>query len=374
LTPLGPVKGSLQLSVKAYLPIPESPQRKISQFILTPVILLGLSMTILGTGFFVTIYHWVNARTFLAIDKPISLAPVHSRTGPFLINLNDYYIVSIQEQEFNWFANSCPPDVYANGIAAKLILYSDGKVVDSWEINHAYSELVGFETKKGTSYDLDITVLSDSACFDANHPRLAIYTHQSAYTDVTNPCLFISALVAIAGVGLILLCILKSTYENYVYVLRLTDSATFGQYFPYAQTLPLREKFYGFPAFSMVGAIVLFTGWAVLAVIETPVTPKGIRVSLLKPGRDPIWTDEWTAPIILRIVDVGSGKEPELEINSKRLNWNELNQELKQEIGSRKPGAIVYIKADPNLPWADVAYALDAARGFQTKVVLLTSP
>jgi biopolymer transport protein ExbD len=241
-------------------------------------------MTILGTGFFVTIYHWVNARTFLAIDKPISLAPGHS------------------------------------------------------------------------------------------HPRLAIYTHQSAYTDVTNPCLFISALVAIAGVGLILLCILKSTYENYVYVLRLTDSATFGQYFPYAQTLPLREKFYGFPAFSMVGAIVLFTGWAVLAVIETPVTPKGIRVSLLKPGRDPIWTDEWTAPIILRIVDVGSGKEPELEINSKRLNWNELNQELKQEIGSRKPGAIVYIKADPNLPWADVAYALDAARGFQTKVVLLTSP
>jgi biopolymer transport protein ExbD len=62
---------------------------------------------------------------------------------------------------------------------------------------------------------------------------------------------------------------------------------------------------------------------------------------------------------------------PELYVNSKPTSWNKFGDDLKNELKLR-PKWVVYVQADPNLPWADITSAIDVAKGLHADVVLLT--
>lgn len=190
--------------------------------------------------------------------------------------------------------------------------------------------------------------------------------------DNTDILLTISLLISLTGFGLIVLWILPTNHIANCRKLRLTGTPSLREYVPFAQTLPLQRKFEGLRSFGLLGPITVVVVLVPLWVIsQWRVVPVGLPVSLLKQGDALKRIDPWTEPIVIQIVDVGAGKPPKIELNSKLFSWNDLQHELKEEIARRPPGTIVYIVGDENLPWADVLYVIDAARGLQAKVVLL---
>jgi hypothetical protein len=65
-------------------------------------------------------------------------------------------------------------------------------------------------------------------------------------------------------------------------------------------------------------------------------------------------TDPLSDPVVVQILDAGLGVTPELYINSKPTSWNRFADDLKNELKLR-PKWVVYVQADPILPWADIA-------------------
>ncbi len=93
-------------------------------------------------------------------------------------------------------------------------------------------------------------------------------------------------------------------------------------------------------------------------------------MTVLKPG--PLATsDPLSYPVVVQILNAGLGVTPELYINSKPTSWNRFAVDLKNELKLR-PKWVVYVQADPILPWADIASAIDVAKGLHADVVLLT--
>jgi biopolymer transport protein ExbD len=83
-------------------------------------------------------------------------------------------------------------------------------------------------------------------------------------------------------------------------------------------------------------------------------------------------SDAWTEkPLIVLLKDPGPGQEPKLYVNSKQVGWDDLAGVLKQELGQRSQWT-VYVGADDCLPWENVAFVIDAARGLHAKVFLTT--
>ena len=93
-------------------------------------------------------------------------------------------------------------------------------------------------------------------------------------------------------------------------------------------------------------------------------------MKLLKPS--PLAaTGPLSDPVVVQILDAGLGVTPELYVNSKPTSWNRLALDLKNELKLR-PNWVVYVQADPVLPWADIVNAMDVAKGLHANVVLLT--
>jgi biopolymer transport protein ExbB/TolQ/biopolymer transport protein ExbD len=136
----------------------------------------------------------------------------------------------------------------------------------------------------------------------------------------------------------------------------------------FAQTLPLRRRFTGMPAFALIAAPVLAILLPMFALLLYPGTPRGLSVHLLKiavGNYDP-------APVVVSVIDAGPTSEPKVYVDSKETSWSELDGTLKRQLRLR-PRWIVYVAADENVSWSHVAYAIDVARGLQAEVVLLTA-
>lgn len=307
-------------------------------------------------------------RIFVAVDMPISLARGRIRTGAFLINLTDSYAVNIDTGDSRLVSPSCTS---YNRVQANWTLYRDEKVLQ--RSSETLDTYLGRFNAENAKYDLDLNILSDSSCLDSGHPRLEIYTNKISYIDTVDELLIVSLTTFITGLSLIILRALPITRIAYTRQLQLTDAPDFRQYYPYAQTLPLRRKFEGFSSFGLLATItsivLLIPIWV---ITRSNAESRGLRISLLKQGAMPISNDPWMKPIIIKIIDLGPEKIPVLDLNSKPVSWGGLAYELKEEVGKRPPGAVVYIDGDGNLPWADIAYVVDIARGLQARVILLT--
>jgi biopolymer transport protein ExbD len=137
----------------------------------------------------------------------------------------------------------------------------------------------------------------------------------------------------------------------------------------FAQTLPLRGRFTGVPAFALIAAPVLAILLPMFVLLlHHSRTPMGLPVRLLKMGV----SESDSAPIVVSVIGSGPMTLPVVYVNSKETPWNELGDTLRRQLAVR-PHWTVYVTGEDDVPWGDVANAIDVARGLHAEVVLLTA-
>jgi biopolymer transport protein ExbD len=84
----------------------------------------------------------------------------------------------------------------------------------------------------------------------------------------------------------------------------------------------------------------------------------------MNPGLLPAASDPVSQPVIVQVLDNGTGEQPGVYVNSKVASWGRLDSALMGEV-KLHPKWIVYVEADAKVGWADVANAIDVAKGLQ---------
>jgi hypothetical protein len=329
---------------------------------------VGSILALVGLATFVGVHQWMSTRTFVALDSPISLARGHIKPRPFKINLKSEYQVEIDTGWESYFDPNCPS---YDRVKAHWVLYRNGSMVAKWLESSPYTYLGGFNSEVGT-YELDLEVLSDTSCLNPGQPRLLVYTDKSSYEDYATPLLWISAVGTTIGLSLVVLGLIAISIEFPSRSTRISDSESIGQCFQWAQKLPLKRKFCLLPAFALLAAPCLLILIFVYMILLQPYPHKGLFVELMSPGLLAAASDPASQPVIVQVLYNGPGVEPDVHVNSKVASWGRLDSALMDEL-KLHPKWLVYVEADANVGWADVANAIDVAKGLHARVVLLTT-
>jgi biopolymer transport protein ExbD len=77
-------------------------------------------------------------------------------------------------------------------------------------------------------------------------------------------------------------------------------------------------------------------------------------------------------PIVLGLVGTSSKGSAAIYVNSKMTPRDELDSTIRMELEKRQRH-IVYVEAESNVPWADVANVIDLVEVLHANVVLLTT-
>ncbi len=95
----------------------------------------------------------------------------------------------------------------------------------------------------------------------------------------------------------------------------------------------------------------------VIFMIITPMTPKGENALIPQP---PPPHEKQQVPNRTVVVQVlpGPQGQPEVKINQQDVSWNNLTQRL-TAIFAPRAEKVMFVKADKNLPWSDVAQVID---------------
>ena len=254
-------------------------------------------------------------------------------------------------------------------------LYRDGRVQTQWDapvLQDGYLE--GFNATKGF-YDLDVHVLADASCLNANRPRLKVVTSRDDDSFCAGVVLWAGAIFVVIGISLVVLDWRGGVFREPWAVCDRYKRAERRSTFSRGTEVAFAASDQGIPAFGLLAGVM----FAIFAILMMTVTAafsyrsRGLSVHLLKPGAVPAKPDAWTEPLIVLVRDVGPGQEPKLYLNSREVAWNDFASALKQELGSRREWT-VYVEGDDNIPWADVASVVDIARGDGAKVFLVPRP
>ncbi len=111
----------------------------------------------------------------------------------------------------------------------------------------------------------------------------------------------------------------------------------------------------------------------IIFMVITPLTPKGLDALVPQPPKDQNKTVDTTArTVVVQILKAGSG-EPVLKINQEDVTWQNLQGRL-QDIYKDRAEKVMFVKADDDLPFADVAQVIDIAHSaLVEKVGLITA-
>jgi biopolymer transport protein TolR len=111
----------------------------------------------------------------------------------------------------------------------------------------------------------------------------------------------------------------------------------------------------------------------IIFMVIVPLTPKGLDALVPQPPKDPqkqVSTDQRT---IVVQVNKGGGDKPSLKINQDDVSWDDLTGKL-AEIFKTRAEKVMFVKADPDLSFADVAQAIDKSHAAGVdKVGLITA-
>jgi len=365
LTSPGPIAGGFQWEAE---PATEKSKPERRQ-LLRRRASIGLGLAMLGLASFVTVKRWIDTRIFVPVDIPVSLAAGHIRTGPFRINVEQGYSIWIDFDQRTYFNPMCSS---YSLLKTTWTLYRDGRVYRQWDapvLHDVYLE--GFDATKGF-YDLDVQVLANASCLNANRPRLRVVTSRDNDSFYAGIVLWSGAIFFFVGISLVILGWRGDVFSEPEQSAIITNAPTVGQNFQWAQKLPLRRPIVGMPAFGLLAGMV-FAILAMLMMMLTGAfryTPRGLWVHLLKPGAVPMKPDAWTEPVIVLVTDAGPGQEPGLSINSRVVAWDDLASVLKHKLSGRREWTI-YVEGDDCVAWANVINVIDIARSDGAKVFLL---
>ena len=98
----------------------------------------------------------------------------------------------------------------------------------------------------------------------------------------------------------------------------------------------------------------------IIFMVITPLTPKGLDALVPQPPKDKQkQADPSDRTIVLQVLRSGGG-QPALKINQDDITWEALKGRL-ADIYKTRAEKVMFIKADTDLPFADVASAIDIA-------------
>lgn len=331
-------------------------------------------MVLLGWAGRAGVDHWMSTRITYPVNMPVSLAPGHIHTGPFRLNLDTTYMIFLVPGT-DWRWDQAHPDCNPyRHLQTRWALYRNGKVVDRLDEPTVLPWPSAFSAGPGV-YDLDMEVLSDFSCLDSAHPYLEVIARTEPYDGVSFAMKVISVIVIYIGIALVIFTPIVRFAVSDEHSERVTEQTSVGQTFHRARRFPLRRRFSGLPRFGLFGGMT-FALLAVLVMLLTvgfQRTSTGLWVRLLKPGKIPPKSDQWTEPLIVLLKDAGPGQEPNLLVNSKQVRWDDLGSVLKQEL-SKQGEWIVYVGGDDCIPWVNITFVIDAARADGAKVFLISHP
>jgi biopolymer transport protein ExbD len=112
----------------------------------------------------------------------------------------------------------------------------------------------------------------------------------------------------------------------------------------------------------------------IIFMVITPLTPKGLDALVPQPPppNAPKNTDT-SRTIVVQLIDRGPGQTPALKINQEDATWDTLQGRL-TDIFKTRAEKVMFVKADNNIPFADVANVIDIGHGSGVdKVGLITA-
>jgi biopolymer transport protein ExbD len=111
----------------------------------------------------------------------------------------------------------------------------------------------------------------------------------------------------------------------------------------------------------------------IIFMVITPLTPKGLEALVPQPPKDQNKQPPPTDRTIVVQVLKGSGDKPALKINQDETNWESLEGRL-NEIFKTRAEKVMFVKADDDIPFMDVAQVIDIAHSAGVdKVGLITA-
>src|SRR5664279_6069555 len=111
----------------------------------------------------------------------------------------------------------------------------------------------------------------------------------------------------------------------------------------------------------------------IIFMVIVPVTPKGLDALVPQPPKDPTKQQPPTDRTIVVQVLRGAGDKPALKINQDDVTWENLEGRL-NDIFKTRAEKIMFVKADPDLTFNDVAQVIDIAHAAGVdKVGLITA-
>jgi biopolymer transport protein TolR len=111
----------------------------------------------------------------------------------------------------------------------------------------------------------------------------------------------------------------------------------------------------------------------IIFMVITPLTPKGLDALVPQPPKDQQKQQEPNDRTIVVQLLKGAGDKPALKINQDDVTWENLEGRL-NDIFKTRAEKVMFVKADPDLPFNDVAQVIDIGHAAGVdKVGLITA-
>ena len=111
----------------------------------------------------------------------------------------------------------------------------------------------------------------------------------------------------------------------------------------------------------------------IIFMVITPLTPKGLEALVPQPPKDQTKQPPPTDRTIVVQVLKGGGDRPALKINQDDVTWENVEGRL-NDIFKQRAEKVMFVKADDDIPFADVAQVIDISHAAGVdKVGLITA-
>lgn len=347
---------------------------------------IGIVLIFAGVALYVGSRYWLETRTLVALDTPVSLSRGHIRSQEFDINLNSGYYVSIEVEKSPALNNleclmrGCyeTPAI----LKAQWALSKAGRVELSGSSDGTNGESprwgtvgrdVGYFRCSGGRYRLDVDVLSDTSILNAGNPRLRVVADGEGYNHLNrlyDELSLIPGMLVVIGGTLLLLSRTARSVEQPT-VIEVSAAPGIGHLTTRSlRRFPRRAVFSGLPSFALIAtflvSLVLIPLWLLTYWTNSTGPSKGIWVFTSSRGVKTQRNDTWVKPLVVRI-----NRENRWFLEDKPVSTEEFPGVLKEAL-SRRSNWVVCLDADPELPFDVPARALDLIHGSYAKTILVT--
>ena len=347
----------------------------------TPTILVGCLVLLFAiTGFLGTRF-WVESRTLRAVDMPVSLARGIINLS-FDLNIHAFYSIGIGPSQGGNLVCGNGAGLRTRRISSvgELPVYRYQWVEDNSPSLGLGADVIageflgGFEGRRG-HYLLRIEVLSDTACLDAENPRLYVLASNQDFLRWNRyylNALWISFVSGSIGLGILIVGILERLRN------RSTEECNLSFCEPRpSKSYTARQRQRAAPWIPFFSQIALLYSQILLLLVICGVLvfhyawgydhrSQGLFVLNYFPEssffKNLPCAQAW-------VVRVESSKL--WYLNSAKIEPDELPDTLRSQIGTRT-SCIVFFDAVPDVPYGDAIRAIDLIERSPGRVVLLT--